>query len=151
MTSPSRRRFLRGGLSAAAGLSGLALAARIGAVNTVVSEDGMLVGYNTDAPGFLEPLRPLLDRQHLFRMARVLGTGGAARAIIAVGAGVAIARRKSSGARDLAAGGYGSGNPCGGREQAPGLRHSRFRGRMTARRCAAVGSLGRSPWLRARW
>jgi len=60
------------------------LAQAIGAVNTVVREgDGTLIGYNTDADGFLEPLRPLLDRQHLFRMARILGTGGAARAIIA--------------------------------------------------------------------
>ena len=59
-------------------------AGRIGAVNTIVREpDGTLTGYNTDAPGFLEPLRPLLDREHLFRMARVLGTGGAARAIVA--------------------------------------------------------------------
>ena len=59
-------------------------AARIGAVNTVVrSADGRLTGYNTDAPGFLEPLRHLLDRQHLFRMARILGAGGAARAIVA--------------------------------------------------------------------
>lgn len=60
------------------------LAARIGAVNTVVREDdGTLTGYNTDAPGFLEPLRPELGKVHLFRMARVLGTGGAARAIVA--------------------------------------------------------------------
>jgi shikimate dehydrogenase len=59
------------------------MAARIGAVNTVVPEDGALVGYNTDAPGFLEPLREDLGRPHYFRMARVLGTGGAARAIIA--------------------------------------------------------------------
>ena len=60
------------------------LAARIGAVNTVVHEaGGTLAGYNTDAAGFLEPLQPWLDRQHLFRMARVLGTGGAARAIVA--------------------------------------------------------------------
>ena len=58
-------------------------AQRIGAVNTVVrGADGRLTGYNTDAPGFLEPLRPLLDRQHLFRMARILGAGGAARAIV---------------------------------------------------------------------
>ena len=56
------------------------LAARIGAVNTVVPEDGRLIGYNTDAGGFLEPLRPYLAQQHLFRMARVLGTGGAALA-----------------------------------------------------------------------
>ncbi|USI74239.1 shikimate dehydrogenase [Sphingomonas morindae] len=60
------------------------LAARIGAVNTVVREaDGALVGHNSDAPGFLRPLAPLLARPHLFRMARVLGTGGAARAIVA--------------------------------------------------------------------
>lgn len=59
------------------------MAARIGAVNTVVPEDGALVGYNTDAPGFLEPLREDLANTHYFRMARVLGTGGAARAIIA--------------------------------------------------------------------
>ncbi len=60
------------------------LAARIGAVNTVVrADDGSLTGHNTDAAGFLEPLRPLLAREHLFRMARVLGTGGAARAIVA--------------------------------------------------------------------
>lgn len=60
------------------------LAARIGAVNTVVREsDGSLTGHNTDAAGFLEPLKPWLDERHLFRMARVLGTGGAARAIVA--------------------------------------------------------------------
>lgn len=60
------------------------LAARIGAVNTVVREaDGTLTGYNTDAPGFLEPLESRLAETHLFRMARVLGTGGASRAIVA--------------------------------------------------------------------
>jgi len=59
------------------------LAERIGAVNTVVREaDGTLTGYNTDVAGFLEPLRLQFDRRHLFRMARVLGTGGAARAIV---------------------------------------------------------------------
>ncbi len=58
------------------------LAAAVGAVNTIVPEDGQLVGYNTDVPGFLEPLRSQLDQTHYFRMARVIGTGGAARAII---------------------------------------------------------------------
>lgn len=59
-------------------------ARKLGAVNTVVrAKDGALVGYNTDTDGFLEPLRPALGQQHLFRMARILGTGGAARAIIA--------------------------------------------------------------------
>ena len=59
------------------------LAARIGAVNTVVREGDELVGYNTDANGFLEPLSRSLVHAHYFRMARVLGTGGAARAIVA--------------------------------------------------------------------
>ncbi len=60
------------------------LAEEIGAVNTVVPKaTGSLNGYNTDAAGFIEPLRPWLAKRHLFRMARVFGTGGAARAIVA--------------------------------------------------------------------
>lgn len=56
----------------------------IGAVNTVYPAfDRLLAGTNTDMVGFLEPLRPVLAERHLFRMARVLGTGGAARAIVA--------------------------------------------------------------------
>ncbi|MEM6857121.1 MAG: shikimate dehydrogenase [Pseudomonadota bacterium] len=58
------------------------VAARIGAVNTIVREGYNLAGYNTDAAGFLEPLREELAKQHYFRMARILGTGGAARAIV---------------------------------------------------------------------
>ncbi|WP_298169847.1 shikimate dehydrogenase [Novosphingobium sp.] len=58
------------------------LAAAVGAVNTIIPEHGQLVGYNTDVPGFLEPLRPVLGHSHYFRMARVIGTGGAARAIV---------------------------------------------------------------------
>lgn len=82
------------------------LAARIGAVNTVVREaDGALGGYNTDVPGFLEPLRPWLVQTHLFRMARVLGTGGAARAIVAALAGqgfvIVLAGRDPGKARAL--------------------------------------------------
>jgi shikimate dehydrogenase len=56
----------------------------VGAVNTVTRRrNGMLAGSNTDGAGFLEPLRGDLSAAHLFRMARVLGTGGAARAIVA--------------------------------------------------------------------
>ncbi|WP_299308892.1 shikimate dehydrogenase [uncultured Croceicoccus sp.] len=82
-----------------------AMAARIGAVNTVVREDGALVGYNTDAPGFLEPLRRELAQTHLFRMARILGTGGAARAIVAAladaGAVLVLAGRDPNKARAM--------------------------------------------------
>ncbi len=57
------------------------LAERIGAVNTVVFDDGRLEGRNTDAFGFLENLRqgaPAWDAAA--GPALVLGAGGAARA-----------------------------------------------------------------------
>ena len=56
------------------------LAMNIGAVNTVVNEDGKLIGYNTDGPGFLKGLNgyiPSLSDQRIL----VIGAGGAARAI----------------------------------------------------------------------
>lgn len=56
-------------------------AEKIGAVNAIVREGRDLVGYNSDAAGFLEPLQPLLRRRHLYRIARIFGAGGAARAI----------------------------------------------------------------------
>lgn len=82
------------------------LAARVGAVNTVVrGADGQLTGLNTDVPGFLEPLAEVLGQTHLFRMARVLGTGGAARAIVAGLAGhgfvIVLAGRDPGKARAL--------------------------------------------------
>jgi shikimate dehydrogenase len=56
----------------------------VDAVNTVTRRhNGKLIGTNTDGAGFLEPLKPFLAEPHLFRMARILGTGGAARAIVA--------------------------------------------------------------------
>lgn len=58
-----------------------ALAARIGAVNTVRRDvDGTLTGFNTDAAGIVEPLKARLA----LRGARVLvlGAGGAARAAV---------------------------------------------------------------------
>jgi shikimate dehydrogenase len=82
------------------------LASQVGAVNTIVREpDGTLSGRNTDVAGFLEPLRALLERRHLFRMARVLGTGGAARAIVTALAGhgvvIVLAGRDPAKARAL--------------------------------------------------
>ena len=78
----------------------------VGAVNTITPRrNGMLIGGNTDGAGFLEPLRPLLAKEHLFRMARVLGTGGAARAIVAAlaeeGIVVVLAGRDPAKARAL--------------------------------------------------
>ena len=58
-------------------------AAAVGAVNTIrPGLGGFRIGTNTDVAGFVEPLRSLLNQTHYFRMARVLGTGGAARAIV---------------------------------------------------------------------
>lgn len=62
------------------------IARRIGASNTLVpgakGEHPSIGAFNTDADGFLEPLRDKLAEAHFFRMARILGTGGAARAIV---------------------------------------------------------------------
>ena len=59
-------------------------AVTIGAVNTILpTAEAALAGTNTDAAGFLEPLAGELAKTHYFRMARIIGTGGAARAIIA--------------------------------------------------------------------
>jgi 3-dehydroquinate dehydratase/shikimate dehydrogenase len=56
-------------------------AQEIGAVNTVVVESDQLLGYNTDAAGFIDPL---LKRFTTLRDARaaIIGAGGAARAAI---------------------------------------------------------------------
>jgi shikimate dehydrogenase len=56
-------------------------ARRIGAINTVRVVDGRWVGANTDAAGFLSPLRGHISLTGL-RVA-VLGAGGAARAVTA--------------------------------------------------------------------
>ena len=58
------------------------VARRIGVSNTLLRTENGLGAFNTDAAGFLEPLRDELSKQHYFRMARILGTGGAARAIV---------------------------------------------------------------------
>jgi shikimate dehydrogenase len=59
------------------------VARAVGAVNTIVREsDGSLTGYNTDVPGFLEPIRALGGELPLGGHAIVLGAGGAARAVV---------------------------------------------------------------------
>ena len=60
-----------------------ALAARVGAVNTIVNEQGVLTGYNTDVAGFREALRVVLPEGAHDRRCLVIGAGGAARAVLA--------------------------------------------------------------------
>jgi len=73
-------------------------AAAAGAVNTIAIRDGAWVGLNTDADGFLEPLRRRLPELAGLR-AMILGAGGAARgvglALRLEGAHVAISARRS--------------------------------------------------------
>ncbi|MCV6607922.1 MAG: shikimate dehydrogenase [Campylobacterales bacterium] len=49
----------------------------IGAVNTVVNENGRLIGYNTDAPGFVESLKAHGNFQKIL----IIGGGGTAKAL----------------------------------------------------------------------
>lgn len=64
-------------------LSGLSEEARaIGACNCIKIADGRLTGFNTDAPAFKESLLPRLQSHH--KKALILGTGGAAKAVLYV-------------------------------------------------------------------
>jgi shikimate dehydrogenase len=56
------------------------MAEKIGAVNTIANYDGMLIGYNTDATGFLQAL---LEKgiEPAGKNMVILGAGGASRAI----------------------------------------------------------------------
>lgn len=56
-------------------------AASIGAVNTVKIEDDKLTGYNTDAYGFITPLKAIFGDVRNAHVA-VIGAGGAARACV---------------------------------------------------------------------
>lgn len=82
------------------------LAEKIGAVNTVVNENGELRGYNTDGPGFLQGLLEY-GVEPEGKSTVVLGAGGASRAISYVlarrGARLTILNRKRDRAEDIAA------------------------------------------------
>ncbi|MCA1063480.1 shikimate dehydrogenase [Rossellomorea aquimaris] len=57
------------------------LAEAIGAVNTIVNENGKLIGYNTDGLGFVEGLKNIAGDNLENKTMLVIGAGGAARAI----------------------------------------------------------------------
>lgn len=83
------------------------LARSIGAVNTIVNNEGQLTGHNTDAHGFVTSLKHEIGTTLAGVNALVLGAGGAARAAVfglaGEGAGsIAIANRTASKAAALA-------------------------------------------------
>lgn len=51
----------------------------IGAVNTIAIRNGRSIGYNTDAFGFQQSIKPFLTNLH--EKALILGTGGASKAV----------------------------------------------------------------------
>jgi shikimate dehydrogenase len=81
------------------------VAKKIGAVNTVVNENGKLIGYNTDYMGAREALRELFPIAG--KTVHIIGAGGASRAIIVAlqedGAGqITISNRDEFGAQEIA-------------------------------------------------
>ena len=57
-------------------------AQRIGAVNTIINDDGVLTGYNTDVIGFKRSLQEEQKEIIKGNKATILGAGGAARAVV---------------------------------------------------------------------
>lgn len=54
-------------------------ATAIGAVNTIVFSEGKAIGFNTDAFGFQQSIKPFLTFEH--ERALILGTGGSSKAV----------------------------------------------------------------------
>ena len=87
-------------------------AARIGSVNTIHNEDGVLTGYSTDGEGFLQRPRPIWVGRPSRLNVYLLGAGGSARKrwltrlaerechIVIVANRTAGARRNIGGARE---------------------------------------------------
>lgn len=84
------------------------IAQQIGAVNTVVNDNGVLTGYNTDWLGVTKPLAKAIggDREFINYKFAILGAGGAARAaafgIAHQGGNIAIFNRSIKNAQKLA-------------------------------------------------
>lgn len=81
-----------------------AIAAKIGAVNTIVNDDGVYKGYNTDWLGIITPLEKITNLYG--KKVAILGAGGAAKAAVfgftKMGARVTIFNRSLDKAKSLA-------------------------------------------------
>lgn len=53
----------------------------IGAVNTIVNDNGRLIGYNTDGQGFLQSMRVEAGTDPAGKKVTLIGAGGAARSV----------------------------------------------------------------------
>lgn len=86
-------------------LTGTATA--IGAVNTIYMKDSLVIGDNTDAPGFLHDLQnhAMVPPDGQMKTALVLGAGGSARAVVyalvSTGWVVTVASRRSEQSAEL--------------------------------------------------
>ena len=82
------------------------IARRIGAVNTVVNDKGILKGYNTDWLGTVTPLEQIVPLKN--KKVVLIGAGGAARAmaygVVSKGANLTIYNRTKEKAEELAKG-----------------------------------------------
>jgi len=80
------------------------IAKKIGAVNTIVNENGKLIGYNTDWLGVLIPLEGITKLEN--KTVALIGAGGAARAVAYAvtcrGAKLTIYNRTFEKAKELA-------------------------------------------------
>ena len=98
-----------------------ATAAGAGSANTVVVQDGRLVGMSTDGDGVLVPLRKRLDPAG--RAVAIVGAGGASRAaafaLVRAGAQVTVLARRAEQAAEVAA---ATGGASAGLDALPGLR-----------------------------
>jgi shikimate dehydrogenase len=75
----------------------------IGAVNTIAFRGGRTIGYNTDAFGFHQSIKPFLTNKH--ERALILGTGGASKAVAwvfrSIGVDVIYASRTPDGGKQF--------------------------------------------------
>jgi shikimate dehydrogenase len=80
------------------------LAENLGAVNTIVNQDGYLKGYNTDATGFYQALKGA-GVEPSGKNITILGAGGAARAVAFIladkGASITVLNRDETRAKKL--------------------------------------------------
>lgn len=93
-------------------------AVAVGAVNTIVNDNGILTGYNTDGIGYVRSLKAEAVSDLSDMKIMVIGAGGAARGIVAAllqeqPSSIIIANRSADRAQDLAAACRNKGNVTG--------------------------------------